>query len=514
MMPFLLALFVLGCSVIHCGGVSKHPVILVPGLGASQLWHKKGKEPFYRSLWVYPHKTIFKLDSLVEDMKLNVNSSTGSTFDDRGHTVKACGFGNPKSLTGLVTSWNPFANPYPKMTSSDCDGEEFYEDDSDFDGMNKTFLKMLHNKKGANHVGHWLGAGLSLFDFCGSKIKDYAKKIAGIKNTWKNVHYFKDLIHTLEKKGYRANVDIKGAPYDFRKAPNELTEYYRSLKRLIEDTFSKNGNSKVVLVAHSNGNPVLLYFYNSVVTAEWKDKYIRAHVALGPPWAGATKTVKLMVSGDSVNIPFVKGKRLRPMQRSWPTVAWLMPSPSHGLWKEGEPLIKVDHYSYGVGDYRHLFDDLGYPDGYRLWQTVEREAVADLSKPPEVRELHVFYGINVPTAGHFVYTRTSFPDSDPKTVDERDGDGTVNRRSLEAFKKFRSSKFTNITHHAYPGKDHMDVLRDQRVLSFITNLVFSKEPALPPRHEKSRFPNAASCCGSGWQVPMLTVMVLGLVSTV
>jgi alpha-beta hydrolase superfamily lysophospholipase len=79
---------------------------------------------------------------------------------------------------------------------------------------------------------------------------------------------------------------------------DEMEEYFALTKRLIEDTYARNGNSPVVVVAHSMGNTILLHFYNYVVTAQWKDKYIRAHVAIAAPWAGSVKALKVLVSGQ------------------------------------------------------------------------------------------------------------------------------------------------------------------------------------------------------------------------
>ena len=77
-----------------------------------------------------------------------------------------------------------------------------------------------------------------------------------------------------------------------------MSDFFDKTKKLVEETYRKNGNSSVVLVAHSMGNPVMLYFYNHVVSGRWKDQYIRSHVALSAPWAGSVKSIKLMCSGQ------------------------------------------------------------------------------------------------------------------------------------------------------------------------------------------------------------------------
>uniref|UniRef100_A0A1B0GJS7 Putative cholesterol acyltransferase lcat/acyl-ceramide synthase n=1 Tax=Lutzomyia longipalpis TaxID=7200 RepID=A0A1B0GJS7_LUTLO len=63
--------------------------------------------------------------------------------------------------------------------------------------------------------------------------------------------YFKDIGNALASVDYVRNVSIRGAPYDFRKAPNENTQWFVDFKVLIEETYALNENQPVTLVAHS-----------------------------------------------------------------------------------------------------------------------------------------------------------------------------------------------------------------------------------------------------------------------
>lgn len=91
--------------------------------------------------------------------------------------------------------------------------------------------------------------------------------------------YFFDIVDSMVSWGYRRGKDVVGAPFDWRKSPSklkvensrnkkisdELNEYLIELKTLIETTYRWNDNQKIVLVGHSMGNPLSLYFLNNYV---------------------------------------------------------------------------------------------------------------------------------------------------------------------------------------------------------------------------------------------------------
>jgi lysophospholipase-3 len=111
-------------------------------------------------------------------------------------------------------------------------------------------------------------------------------------NRYSVTSYFGPIVDNLVKKfNYKRGLNIMGAPYDWRKAPDELDEFYQNFTKLIEDTYYVNNGTPVMIIAHSMGNPVTLYFLNNYVTQQWKDKYIRIFVSLSGVWGGAVKTL-------------------------------------------------------------------------------------------------------------------------------------------------------------------------------------------------------------------------------
>ena len=84
-------------------------------------------------------------------------------------------------------------------------------------------------------------------------------------------------------------MNLFGAPYDYRFMSSQsiiASGLVKSLVDVVEQAYRLNGGRKVVLMGHSNGGPTLYSFLtssqsdNSLVTQEWKDKYIAAMIGL------------------------------------------------------------------------------------------------------------------------------------------------------------------------------------------------------------------------------------------
>ena len=69
---------------------------------------------------------------------------------------------------------------------------------------------------------------------------------------------FIKLVEALVNESYVPGVSVLGAPYDWRKAPNEMQRFYSMLTKLVQDAYIINNNTKVVVVAHSMGNQIIL----------------------------------------------------------------------------------------------------------------------------------------------------------------------------------------------------------------------------------------------------------------
>lgn len=107
-------------------------------------------------------------------------------------------------------------------------------------------------------------------------------------------------------------------------------------------------------------------------------------------------------------------------------------------------------------------------------------------QPPGV-EVHCLYGANVNTVERYnrcynlinflsqfffrLYYKPGTWLSDYPTLIYGDGDGTVNRRSLEGCLHWQNLQKQKIHGLALPKVDHMEILHDKNVLKYIADLV-------------------------------------------
>ncbi|KAM9807844.1 lysosomal phospholipase A and acyltransferase [Neosynchiropus ocellatus] len=276
--------------------------------------------------------------------------------------------------------------------------------------------------------------------------------------------YFFSIVQALVDWGYTRGDDVRGAPYDWRKAPNENKEYFLALQQMIEEMAAKAGGP-VVLIAHSMGNMYTLYFLNHQPQA-WKDKYIKSFVSLGPPWAGVAKTLRVIASGDNNRIPVISPLKIRGQQRSAVSTSWLFPY-AH-TWPNDQVLVQTPKANYTVLDYKRFYSDVGFEDGWMMRQDTE-SLVSELTAPGV--PVHCLYGTGIPTSESFQYS-DKFPDVEP-TVTYGDGDGTVNLRSAIQCKRWVSQQKQPVVLKELPGNEHVNMLLNFTTVAYIKAVVFS-----------------------------------------
>ncbi|CAM1298514.1 PLA2G15 (predicted) [Pycnogonum litorale] len=212
-------------------------------------------------------------------------------------------------------------------------------------------------------------------------------------------HYYSELVSSLISRGYERGKDIFGAPYDFRRAPNELECLFTKLKMMIENAYNEQGQLKVVLVGHSFGTMNLLYFLNRQ-TQEWKDKYIKTFISISGPFAGSVKAVKTVMSGDDLGIPIENPLNWKEVERTFPSMAFFLPSTKY--WDKSETIVSISDRNYNSHELKELFEDINLETVYEMWNNT-KDLIYDLT-PPGV-EVHCIYALGVKTVERFVLRR-------------------------------------------------------------------------------------------------------------
>ncbi|KAJ1373367.1 hypothetical protein KIN20_035744 [Parelaphostrongylus tenuis] len=383
----------------------KHPVILIPGDGGSQLEANLTGKPTvvhyicdrktndYFDLWL--NLELFApviIDCWVDNMMLVFNSTTGMSSNMPGVDIRVPGFGGTSSI-------------------------------------------------------EWL---------------DKSKASPGL--------YFFSLVEQMVSWGYSRGKNVMGAPFDWRKSPNELYLYFDLLKTTIETTYRYNGHMKVITLGHSMGNPIMLYFFNHIVDQAWKDKYIESHISLAAPWGGSMQIVRLFASGYNMNYYriLLPPSKLRGMQRSFTSSAFLFPSTA--VWNNTDILASTIYKNYTLANVEEFFNDVQYPIGWEQYK-VASQLNGNLSAPGV--KLHCLYGTGIETPKQFTWSKGYFPDY-PPSVSYEDGDGTVNLRSAEVCRRWNTTNNQGkpVTVHEVVGAEHMAILQMPVAIEIVRKAIF------------------------------------------
>nr|XP_033796625.1 group XV phospholipase A2 isoform X2 [Geotrypetes seraphini] len=274
--------------------------------------------------------------------------------------------------------------------------------------------------------------------------------------------YFYTLVQSLVDWGYKRDEDVRGAPYDWRKAPNENGDYFVALRKMIESMYEEYG-SPVVLIAHSMGNMYTLYFLNQQ-PQDWKDKYIKSFVSLGAPWGGASKCFRILASGDNNRVPVINTLKIREQQRSAVSTNWLLPY--NNTWSPDKVFVSTPKANYTIRDIQKFYQDINFEDGWLMRKDTEHLVYA--LTPPGVH-VHCLYGTGLQTPESFHYN--SFPDKEPDVMSCSDGDGSVNLQSVLQCQRWQNQQKEGITLVELPGTEHIEMLSSVTTISYLKKVL-------------------------------------------
>ena len=237
--------------------------------------------------------------------------------------------------------------------------------------------------------------------------------------------------------------------------------------QLIEDSYNRNGQTPVTLVAHSLGGPISLYFLSKYAPSDWKASRIKQYISLSGAFGGSSNVLLGIISGDVEDVPTARPLVLRKCQRSNPSQVLLLPPAQ--LWGEDEVLVVQPKKNYTSLNYDDLFADLGYTNGSRMYNEV-KNLLADFP-PPNVTH-YCFYGTDVQTVATYIYG-DSFPDKPPSDLIYGNGDGTVNARSLQACSLWKDKQVFPVVMKSFSKVSHFDMVSDDNVLQELGKIMSS-----------------------------------------
>ncbi|XP_062317813.1 phosphatidylcholine-sterol acyltransferase [Osmerus eperlanus] len=275
--------------------------------------------------------------------------------------------------------------------------------------------------------------------------------------------YFHTMVQHMVNMGYVRNETVRGAPYDWRVAPNENEEYFAQLKALVEEMY-KEYQQPIYLMGHSMGCNYVLYFLNQQPQA-WKDHYIKAFISLGAPWGGAIKTLRVMASGENDGIPLVSNIKIREEQRMTTTNSWMLPTEE--AWPKDHVFISTPTVNYTNQNYQRFFTDINFEDG---WYMLEDTKNLTAGLPAPGVEVYCFYGVGLPTPVTYIYDE-EFPNADPVDFLYDDGDDTVDSRSMGLCKRWINQQDKPVHVTEFNGMPHLDMVFDHKVLNLIQRIL-------------------------------------------
>jgi len=280
--------------------------------------------------------------------------------------------------------------------------------------------------------------------------------------------WFQKMMDAFRRSGYSPGVDLHGAPYDWRMAPDGWSQpgdFYEQLRALLERTVAANGGP-AHLVTHSLGGMAILGFLASVPQA-WKFKHVASFVPIVPSFAGSVSNLLTFAYGFDPAIP-IPHDYLRPLYNMLPSGALQLPTPA--AYDGGPPLVMTAGRNYTARDVAALLDDLGLKQqGFALRRLTDMRLRGDLLPHPGVPVLLLTCsGIPTPRTIIFKGTLTADHQPEPPKVVYGDGDGVVNRESFLWARDAWSAE-----HIDFPKVDHYSVLWHRRAVEAVKRHVFN-----------------------------------------
>lgn len=272
------------------------------------------------------------------------------------------------------------------------------------------------------------------------------------------------VLNTFKAWGYELGRNFFGSPYDYRfmtKDGLKASGFSSAMQSLVEKAYTLNGNTKVVIIGHSNGPPTQYAFLASM-SAEWKAKHVQAMIGLSGNYLGQMNAYSSLFYNDDTD--------RQDMEATWDATYLSCPWGGYaGL--AGVTLVTTQYqteqernYTALVQDVTSLFGSVGKDDWSYALRAYYFEM--DRSAPPMV-DTFCLYGSGVQTAFSYAFSGTILEAAPTLT---RTMDGDDNQDIFDnAFCKVWDAGLTAAGYRfeaqAFPGVHHMQMVSDEAVLA-------------------------------------------------
>lgn len=100
------------------------------------------------------------------------------------------------------------------------------------------------------------------------------------------------------------------------------------------------------------GGRMLLYFLQQMPQT-WKDQYVKQAICLSVPWAGSVQALVALSIGDNLDSKILERSKMKKVQETYPSIAWLLPSKF--FWKSNEILAVINETKYTLENVDQFF---------------------------------------------------------------------------------------------------------------------------------------------------------------
>eukprot|EP01087_Luapelamoeba_hula_P006245 TRINITY_DN1631_c0_g2_i3.p1 TRINITY_DN1631_c0_g2~~TRINITY_DN1631_c0_g2_i3.p1 ORF type:complete len:432 (-),score=74.90 TRINITY_DN1631_c0_g2_i3:27-1322(-) len=296
------------------------------------------------------------------------------------------------------------------------------------------------------------------------------------------VPMWNSVIKVLTDLGYKENVNLRGAPYDWRVSPADWMEYqYPRMKQLFEETYAANNNTAVAVASLSMGCPYFLNFLNRFVSQEWKDKYIHSWTAMDGAFGGSSSALAALLNPGGIlanwsAIFVIFDDQFLEIFRTWSSLTYMLP---HGhVYGGDKPYVSVGDKTYTTLQFPEILKAAGA--NVSAIEFVEMEKIGFRGKSalsaPGVA-VHCLYGYNVTTPSALHYNASVGDGKSPfahfPTFDVVDGDGTVQREGLDRCKYWAQEQSQPAMSFGVKGMKHAESVQNDECIKYFVKVISS-----------------------------------------